>query len=233
MSDQRMKGKNMSCQKKSCLRRVAHSCCRTLAVFFALCTAAPTPSSAALPTLSGLAEQFAALQTHYAESTNRIATLQARFDALQSRLADATNANSRLIAAFNATDALRQAFHGGSPVPSYITNWTERTVARIDTYPDGYTHRIDGWRKRIKTPEELAAIVAARKSPEVRRQKQLTMLKDSEASLTKILETSTNDVERARAVITLHNVRRNILRLENSGTNTVNVTITPKAENEK
>ena len=212
-------------------------------------------SSAALPTLSSLAEQFSSLADRYADSTNRISALQTRFDALQSRLdetqndaaamrnrlavlqmsfAEATNVDSRLEAAFNATSALREAFHGGKPVPRYVTNAEERVCFRVDAYPDGYEHIEQGSRRRILTDAE-AALVAARR---VERRTQLrkdafALWKAKAAVALELAENGTNELDRAKGIVDLYAAKKQIARLEKGEPQTVTVTIKPQGAAEE
>ena len=140
----------------------------TLAAF-----AVSLSACAALPSLSGLADQFNSLSERYAEMTNRLADTQ-------TRLAATTNIIAKIAAMIEHEKGLREAFHGGN-IGQYviecgvITNGNGRIVKnliRIDLYADGSVHTNAGSRvyQQLKDPEAVlkAAEEARRKTDEIR-----------------------------------------------------------------
>ena len=121
----------------------------------------------------------------------------------------------------------RRKWHG---VPShhYVTNAADRTVERIEIYPDGYTNVVRGTKRKLRTPEEEAAWMLERKQRrEQLRVSRIEALRAKIAELEAVLATSTNDLERARATIDLYSARRQLERAEAAQTNIVTVTVTP------
>lgn len=121
----------------------------------------------------------------------------------------------------------RRKWHG---VPShhYVTNAAERTVQRIEIYPDGFTNVVKGTKRKLRTPEEEAAWMLERRNRRERlRATMIETLRAKIAELEAVLQTSTNDLERARATIDLYSARRQLERAEAAQTNIVTVTVTP------
>ena len=128
------------------------------AVSFAAC--------AALPSLSGLADQFNSLSERYAEMTNRLTETRAALADTQTRLAVTTNIIARISAMIEHDKGLRETFHGGR-IGQYIiegapqTNVNGRIVVRqvrVDLYADGSVWTNGGTRAvaRLKDPEAAA-----------------------------------------------------------------------------
>ena len=121
----------------------------------------------------------------------------------------------------------RRMWHG-TPRHHYVTNAAERTVERIEIYPDGYTNVVRGTKRKLRTPEEEAAWMLERKQRrEQLRVSRIEALRAKIAELEAVLATSTNDLERARATIDLYSARRQLERAEAAQTNIVTVTVTP------
>ena len=121
----------------------------------------------------------------------------------------------------------RRKWHG-TPRHHYVTNATERTVQRIEIYPDGFTNVVRGTKRKLRTPEEEAAYMLERRQRrEQLRVSRIDLLRAKIAELEAVLATSTNDLERARATIDLYQARRNLQRAEAAQTNVVNVVIQP------
>ena len=136
-------------------------------VFFTAVT-----TRAALPTLSGLAEQFTSLSERYAGMTNRLADTQ-------TRLANVTNTIWRIVALIEHEKGLRETFHGGR-IGQYIiegeaqTNVNGRITVRqvrVDLYADGSVWTNGGIRvgAALKDPEAArkAAEEAQRRADEI------------------------------------------------------------------
>ena len=121
----------------------------------------------------------------------------------------------------------RRKWHG-TPRHHYVTNATERTVQRIEIYPDGFTNVVRGSKRKLRTPEEEAAWMLERRN---RREQMLVSrieaLRRKIAELEEVLATSTDDLERARATIGLYSARRLLERAEAAQTNVVTVVIQP------
>lgn len=119
----------------------------------------------------------------------------------------------------------RRKWHG-TPRHRYVTNATERTVQRIEIYPDGFTNVVRGTKRKLRTPEEEAAYMLERRQRrEQLRVSRIDLLRAKIAELEAVLATSTNDLERARATIDLYNARRQLERAEAAQTNVVTVVI--------
>ena len=189
----------------------------TLALLF--CAAAFMPQSyAALPSLSELATSITTLRERLAAATNETAELRAR-------LANLTNLTARLEAVANSTRDMRRTFHGGAPASRFETNLVSRIIQRVDVYPDGYEY-VQGGGTRYYTPEEMAALIAARKKNNP--QSRIDVLRRSIAEL-EAMSQSTNRLEAAQAYIALCAAQNQLARLEATATtNTVNVTVTPQ-----
>ena len=122
----------------------------------------------------------------------------------------------------------RRKWHG-VPGHHYVTNAAERTVERIEIYPDGFTFTVMGTKRQLRTPEEEAAWMQERKNRrEQARASRIEKLRARIAELEAVLSTSTNDLERAHATIGLYQARRNLARAEAAQTNVVNVVIQPE-----
>lgn len=123
----------------------------------------------------------------------------------------------------------RRKWHG-TPRHHYVTNAAERTVERVEIYPDGYTNVVRGTKRKLRTPEEEAAwMLERRQRREQLRVSRIEALRAKIAELESVLATSTNDLERARATIGLYQARRNLQRAEAAQTNVVTVVIQPGA----
>ena len=121
----------------------------------------------------------------------------------------------------------RRKWHG-TPRHHYVTNATDRTVQRIEIYPDGFTNVVRGTKRKLRTPEEEAAwMLERRQRREQVRASMVETLRANVARLEEVLATSTNDLERAHATIDLYKARRLLARKEAAQTNIVTVTITP------
>lgn len=121
----------------------------------------------------------------------------------------------------------RRKWHG-VPTHHYVTNAAERTVERIEIYPDGYTNVVKGTKRKLRTPEEEAAwMLERRHRREQMRVSRIETLRAKIAELEAVLATATDDLERARATIDLYNARRQLERAEAAQTNIVTVTVTP------
>ena len=121
----------------------------------------------------------------------------------------------------------RRKWHG-IPTHRYVTNGTERTVERIEIYPDGFTNVVRGTKRKLRTPEEEAAwMLERRQRREQARASMVETLRAKIARLEEVLATSTNDLERARATLDLYQARRQLTRAEAAQTNVVNVVIQP------
>ena len=134
----------------------------TLAAF-----AVSLSACAALPSLSGLADQFNSLSERYAEMTNRLADTQ-------TRLAATTNIIAKIAAMIEHKKELREAFHGGR-IGQYVFSITNDapspsgrlrvTQFRIDLYGDGSVHTNAAARyAAIIDPEASAKAVAEAKA---------------------------------------------------------------------
>ena len=122
----------------------------------------------------------------------------------------------------------RRKWHG-VPTHHYVTNAAERTVERIEIYPDGFTNVVRGTKRKLRTPEEEAAWMLERRNRrEQLRASRIETLRAKIAELEAVLQTSTNDLERARATIDLYAARRNLERAEAAQTNVVTVTVSPQ-----
>ena len=121
----------------------------------------------------------------------------------------------------------RRKWHG-VPRHNYVTNAEERTVQRIEIYPDGFTNVVKGAKRKLRTPEEEAAWMLERRNRRERmRATMIEALRAKIAGLEAVLQTSTNDLARARATIDLYAARRQLERAEAAQTNVVNVVIRP------
>jgi hypothetical protein len=121
----------------------------------------------------------------------------------------------------------RRKWHG-TPRHHYVTNATERTVERIEIYPDGYTNVVRGTKRKLRTPEEEAAYMLERRQRRERAYASMVeTLRAKVARLEEVLATSTNDLERAHATIDLYQARRQLTRAEAAQTNVVTVVIQP------
>ena len=121
----------------------------------------------------------------------------------------------------------RRKWHG-TPRHHYVTNATERTVERIEIYPDGFTNVVRGTKRKLRTPEEEAAYMLERRQRRERAYASMVeTLRAKVARLEEVLATSTNDLDRAHATIDLYQARRQLQRAEAAQTNIVTVIITP------
>lgn len=121
----------------------------------------------------------------------------------------------------------RRKWHG-IPTHHYVTNAAERTVERIEIYPDGFTNVVKGTKRKLRTPEEEAAWMLERRNRrEQARVSRIETLRAKIAELEAMLQTSTDNLQRARATIDLYNARRQLERAEAAQTNIVTVTVTP------
>lgn len=122
---------------------------------------------AALPTLSGLADSLANLQSRYAETTNAL-------NETRTRLANVTNRIASIISVIESRNELREAFHGGR-IGQYVLSITNDvpspsgrlrvTQFRIDLYGDGSVHTNAAARyAAIIDPEASAKAVAEAKA---------------------------------------------------------------------
>lgn len=154
----------------------------TLAAF-----AVSLSTCAALPSLSGLAEQFTSLTERYADMTNRLAETRNAIAETRGALANAqenifamTNIIARIAALIEHEKGLREVFHGGH-IGQYvlecgaITNSNGRIakgLIRIDLYADGTAHTNAASKLflRLKDPEaqRKAEEEAIRKADEIR-----------------------------------------------------------------
>lgn len=198
---------------------------------------AATTVYGAIPTLSDLYESLTSLTARFADTTNRVSILSARYDeatnrvaVLTARLESLTNRTARIEAALDANESMRCAFHGGKPVSSFVTNELTRIIQRVDTYPDGYAHIVEGWSRRALTPEEAAVLAARRLGAKEERIARLRQLIEHE--LARGSAPATNDAtiaETALARIRAAQYQTRLERLLSQGTtNTVNVVITPQ-----
>jgi len=178
-------------------------------------------ASAALPSLTQLADDLANIRERVSELTNLSARAEARIDAL-------TNLAARMEAAWNSTDHGRRALHG-KPSYRYDTNEATRVIQRVEIHPDGYEYTVPGSARRALTPEEAAEAAALRRDAPARR---IEALRESIARWDETASApATNDeaiVSTAQARINAAKARKTLERLlARQGTNTVTVTVSP------
>ena len=179
-------------------------------------------ASAALPTLSQLAEELSGIRERLAAATNATASLEARLSAL-------TNLNAKLEGIYNATKSGRAQWHGGAPSYRYDTNTVGGIIRLLETYPDGFTFEEPGRARRIPAPEEAAEHAALVRDAHPRR---IEALRQSIARWDALgAATPTNDqqvIDAARARINAARARKTLQRLEAlSQTNEVSVAVAP------
>lgn len=194
------------------------------ALIVAVAAVACVTANAALPSLTGIAESIASMQTRFSDFTNQISVLK-------SRLETATNLTARIEAVLNSRTDLRNAFHGGAPAYSFETNSETRIIQRIETYPDGYRRVEAGRARTFRTPAEAAQQLIERRNAYAKtRASTIEKVKASIATYEAASTNGTDAVAQAHAVIALYAARKQLQRLEAANTNVVTVTIKPAAE---
>lgn len=138
---------------------------RTLAILAAAGLAAT--ASAALPTLSGLADAIEALRSgleaRVNATSNRLADAVAEIAELRSSLTSAEDRQNRVVLLIEGRPELREAWHGGK-IGSYIVTNENRRLIRVDLYADAsvWTNGTTQAVQVPKDPEALAKEMARR-----------------------------------------------------------------------
>lgn len=181
-------------------------------------------ASAALPSLTQLADDLANIRERVSELTNLSARAEARIDAL-------TNLAARMEAAWNATQQGRRALHG-APSYRYDTNEVTRVIQRLETYPDGYVYEQPGTRTKALAPAEIAEREEWKRNAPQRRAEALRQsiaYWDEQAAIPQTNDTAV--IAAAHARINAARQRKALERLlAQSATNEVTVTVSPQTQ---